>query len=137
MAARRHAVATQRFAARRRSAKMDELVACIERLGCVQIDSISVVDRSQRLVLAAAAAASRSAPTTRSCARAACSSTGPTRPASCRCATSRTSGCRSAAQVPTAAYYGLAKAAIEQQITAIIGAPYTLNNVLVTTVGKS
>lgn len=42
-----------------------------------------------------------------------------------------------AAQVPTAAYYGLAKAAIEQQISAIIGAPYTLNNVLVTTVGKS
>jgi uncharacterized protein YcaQ len=32
---------------------MDELVACVERLGCVQIDSISVVDRSQRLVLAA------------------------------------------------------------------------------------
>jgi uncharacterized protein len=31
---------------------MDELVACIARLGCVQIDSISVVDRSQRLVLA-------------------------------------------------------------------------------------
>ena len=27
-------------------------MACIERLGCVQIDSISVVDRSQRLVLA-------------------------------------------------------------------------------------
>lgn len=42
-----------------------------------------------------------------------------------------------AAQVPTAAYFGLAKAAIEQQISAIIGAPYTLNNVLVTTVGKS
>jgi uncharacterized protein len=53
VAARRHAVATQRFAPRRRGAKMDELVGCIERLGCVQIDSISVVDRSQRLVLAA------------------------------------------------------------------------------------
>jgi len=53
VAARRHAVATQRFAPRRRRAHMDELVACIERLGCVQIDSISVVDRSQRLVLAA------------------------------------------------------------------------------------
>ena len=51
-AARRHAVATQRLAARRRRASQDELVACIERLGCVQIDSISVVDRSQRLVLA-------------------------------------------------------------------------------------
>jgi uncharacterized protein YcaQ len=53
VAARRHAVATQRFAARRRTATMDELVTAIERLGCVQIDSISVVDRSQRLVLAA------------------------------------------------------------------------------------
>jgi uncharacterized protein YcaQ len=51
-AARRHAVGTQRLAARRRSASRNELVACIERLGCVQIDSISVVDRSQRLVLA-------------------------------------------------------------------------------------
>ena len=40
------------FAARKRRAHEDELVACIERLGCVQIDSISVVDRSQRLVLA-------------------------------------------------------------------------------------
>jgi uncharacterized protein len=53
VAARRHAVAAQRLAPRRRRAHMDELVACIERLGCVQIDSISVVDRSQRLVLAA------------------------------------------------------------------------------------
>jgi uncharacterized protein YcaQ len=52
VAARRHAVRTQRLAARRRSASRAELVACIERLGCVQIDSISVVDRSQRLVLA-------------------------------------------------------------------------------------
>jgi uncharacterized protein YcaQ len=51
-AARRHAVRTQLFAARRRRASRDEIVACIERLGCVQIDSISVVDRSQRLVLA-------------------------------------------------------------------------------------
>ena len=51
-AARRHAVGTQRLAARRRRASNNELVACIERLGCVQIDSISVVDRSQRLVLA-------------------------------------------------------------------------------------
>ena len=51
-AARRHAVRTQRLASRRRTASRAELVACIERLGCVQIDSISVVDRSQRLVLA-------------------------------------------------------------------------------------
>jgi len=51
-AARRHAVRTQRLATRRRKASRAELVACIERLGCVQIDSISVVDRSQRLMLA-------------------------------------------------------------------------------------
>ena len=51
-AARRHAVRTQRLAARRRRAGRGEIVAAIERLGCVQIDSISVVDRSQRLVLA-------------------------------------------------------------------------------------
>jgi len=51
-AARRHAVGTQRLASRRRRAARNEIVACIERLGCVQIDSISVVDRSQRLVLA-------------------------------------------------------------------------------------
>jgi uncharacterized protein len=52
-AARRHAVRMQRLAARQRKASRAEIVACIERLGCVQIDSISVVDRSQRLVLAA------------------------------------------------------------------------------------
>jgi hypothetical protein len=51
-AARRHAVRTQRLATRRRSASRNEIVAAIQRLGCVQIDSISVVDRSQRLVLA-------------------------------------------------------------------------------------
>jgi len=42
-----------------------------------------------------------------------------------------------AVQFPTAAYYGLAKADIEQKIGALIGAPYTLRNVLVTTVGKA
>jgi len=40
-------------------------------------------------------------------------------------------------QFPTQAYFTLAKAQIEQQIGALIGAPYTLNNILVTTVGKS
>ncbi len=40
-------------------------------------------------------------------------------------------------QFPTQAYFSLAKAQIEQQIGALIGAPYTLNNVLVTTVGKA
>jgi hypothetical protein len=42
-----------------------------------------------------------------------------------------------AVQLPTAAYYTAAKSQIEQQIGALIGAPYTLVNVLVTTVGKS
>jgi uncharacterized protein YcaQ len=51
-AARRHAVRTQRLATRRRKASRAEIVACIQQLGCVQIDSISVVDRSQRIVLA-------------------------------------------------------------------------------------
>jgi hypothetical protein len=42
-----------------------------------------------------------------------------------------------AVQFPTQAYYAAAKGQIEQQIGALIGAPYTLSNVLVTTVGKS
>jgi hypothetical protein len=42
-----------------------------------------------------------------------------------------------AVQFPSAAYYAAAKAQIEQQIGALIGAPYNLRNVLVTTVGKS
>lgn len=40
-------------------------------------------------------------------------------------------------QFPTQAYFTLAKAQIEQQIGGLIGAPYTLNNILVTTVGKA
>jgi hypothetical protein len=42
-----------------------------------------------------------------------------------------------AVQYPTEAYYLAAKGQIEQQIGALIGAPYSLRNVLVTTVGKS
>jgi hypothetical protein len=42
-----------------------------------------------------------------------------------------------AVQFPTEAYFSAAKGQIEQQIGALIGAPYTLANVLVTTVGKS
>jgi len=42
-----------------------------------------------------------------------------------------------AVQFSTAAYFAAAKGQIEQQIGGLIGAPYTLNNVLVTTVGKS
>jgi hypothetical protein len=40
-------------------------------------------------------------------------------------------------QFPTQAYFSLAKGQIEQQISGLIGAPYSLSNVLVTTVGKS
>jgi len=42
-----------------------------------------------------------------------------------------------AVQFPTETYFAAAKGQIEQQIGALIGAPYTLANVLVTTVGKS
>jgi hypothetical protein len=42
-----------------------------------------------------------------------------------------------AVQFPGAAYFALAKADIEQKIGALVGAPYTLRNVLVTTVGKA
>jgi len=48
-----YAVAMQGYLTRRRRATFDDVVACIERLGCVQIDAISTVDRTQRLVLAA------------------------------------------------------------------------------------
>ena len=40
-------------------------------------------------------------------------------------------------QLPTEAFFTLAKGQLEQQIGALIGGPYTLRNVLVTTVGKS
>ena len=40
-------------------------------------------------------------------------------------------------QFPTQSYFVAAKGQIEQQIGALIGAPYSLRNVVVTTVGKS
>ena len=40
-------------------------------------------------------------------------------------------------QFPTEAYFTLARAQVEQQVGALIGAPYSLHNVLVTTVGKA
>jgi hypothetical protein len=42
-----------------------------------------------------------------------------------------------AVQFPTEAYFAAAKGQIEQQIGALIGAPYALGNIVVTTVGKS
>ncbi len=54
-AARRAIVAAQRFPTRRRHATVAEVEAVIGRLGCVQLDAISTVDRSQRLVMSARA----------------------------------------------------------------------------------
>ena len=51
--ARAIAVARQGFAARRRVATADDVVAAAERLGCVQIDSVMAVARAHRLTLAA------------------------------------------------------------------------------------
>ena len=50
---RRHVVAHQGFAARQRTARASEVEATIERLSCVQLDSISTVERSHRIVIAA------------------------------------------------------------------------------------
>ena len=50
-AVRRHVVAAQGYAGRLRSAGADDVAAAIERLGAVQLDSISTVERSHRLTL--------------------------------------------------------------------------------------
>jgi uncharacterized protein len=52
-ALRRHVVAHQGFAGRLRLAGDDEVESAIRRLSCVQLDSISTVERSHRIVLAA------------------------------------------------------------------------------------
>jgi uncharacterized protein YcaQ len=52
-AARRLAVARQGFASRARRATTAEVEATIERLGAVQLDSVTAVDRAHRLTLAA------------------------------------------------------------------------------------
>jgi uncharacterized protein len=51
-ALRRHVVAHQGFAPRLRNAGADEVETAIRRLSCVQLDSISTVERSHRIVLA-------------------------------------------------------------------------------------
>jgi uncharacterized protein len=50
---RRRVVAAQGYAARARSGTAAEVLAAVQRLGCVQLDSISTVDRSHRLALGA------------------------------------------------------------------------------------
>lgn len=50
--ARRIAVARQGFASRNRVATPDDVHACIDQLGCVQIDSVMTVARAHRLTLA-------------------------------------------------------------------------------------
>lgn len=49
---RRHVVATQGYAGRFRRATAEEVAAAVGRLSAVQLDSISAVERSHRLVLA-------------------------------------------------------------------------------------
>ena len=51
-ALRRHVLAAQGFAARPRRASLGEVLQCVRRLSCVQLDSIATVERSHRLVLA-------------------------------------------------------------------------------------
>jgi uncharacterized protein YcaQ len=48
---RRFVVAHQAFATRPRTSRADDVAATIGRLGCVQLDSISAVDRAHRLTL--------------------------------------------------------------------------------------
>jgi uncharacterized protein YcaQ len=50
-ALRRHVVAHQGFATRARNASAGDVEAAIRRLSCVQLDSISTVERSHRIVL--------------------------------------------------------------------------------------
>lgn len=50
-ALRRHVVAHQGFVTRTRRAGTDDVANAIRRLGCVQLDSITTVERSHRIVL--------------------------------------------------------------------------------------
>jgi uncharacterized protein len=48
---RRYVVAHQQYATRPRTSRADDVAAAIGRIGCVQLDSISTVERSHRLTL--------------------------------------------------------------------------------------
>src|SRR5438045_1298260 len=51
-ALRRHVVAAQGYAARSRAGRAGDVEEAVRRLSCVQLDSISTVERSHRIVLA-------------------------------------------------------------------------------------
>ncbi|HEY8316142.1 MAG TPA: hypothetical protein VIG35_04695, partial [Gaiellaceae bacterium] len=48
---RSRVVEAQGYASRARSGTAAEVLATVQRLGCVQLDSISTVDRSHRIAL--------------------------------------------------------------------------------------
>ena len=48
---RRYVVARQGFATRARSARAADVLEAVRRLGAVQLDSISTVDRAHRLTI--------------------------------------------------------------------------------------
>src|SRR5690349_12348958 len=50
---RRRVVAAQHYTSRARTARPAEIVDAVRRLGCVQLDSISTVERSHRIALGA------------------------------------------------------------------------------------
>jgi uncharacterized protein len=50
---RRRTVAAQAYASRARSGTAEELLAAVRRAGCIQLDSISTVERSHRIALGA------------------------------------------------------------------------------------
>src|SRR3954464_4573487 len=54
---RRYVVAHQGYAARARSARAAEVAAVVHRLGAVQLDSISTVDRAHRITIGSRAGA--------------------------------------------------------------------------------
>ena len=89
---RRYVVAHQGYATRFRRARAADVAATVRRLGCVQLDSISTVDRAHRLTLTSRIGAlPRARGLAAARARAGSSSTGRTRPASSRSRTTRSS----------------------------------------------
>ena len=89
-ALRRIAIEAQGYATRSRAGSAAEVEAAIRRLSCVQLDSISAVERSHRIALASRVGAYKPGIVPRLLARAASSSTGRTRHA---CSLSRSGRC--------------------------------------------